>query len=238
MCTLSYLTLEQNVSFFIAYTFLLRKKIRTIIRYEGSDLDSMEEGFDIFTKPSRNASNYIFNDYIVKPTHPISRNDFNPIFLDVENSDSRFWTMPNSIRIHLEAKETLQDRSPISPSEKISLQDLVCHSLFQQIEIRINIVPISDNATSYLLRAISHCIYSFQTDSKKTLLPSEGFFRDEYKNENEDVYESSNGFTTRVELINKNGAFHAHFYSKNCHFKSFKIFPSREYSNFEIHSKF
>ena len=46
--------------------------------YEGSDFDSMEEGFDIFNKPLRNASNYIFNDYIIKPSHPISNNDFDP----------------------------------------------------------------------------------------------------------------------------------------------------------------
>ena len=58
--------------------------------YEGSDFDSMEEEFDIFTKPSRNASNYIINDYIIKPKHPISHNDSNPILLDVGNSDSRF----------------------------------------------------------------------------------------------------------------------------------------------------
>ena len=95
-------------------------------RYEGSDFESMEEGFDIFTKPSRNASNYIFNDYIF-------------------------------------------------PTEKLSLQDLVCHSLFQQIETRINNVPISVHARLYPFREISHCIYSFQTDSKKTLLQSEGF---------------------------------------------------------------
>ena len=85
----------------------------------------MEEGIDIFTKPSIHASNYIFNDCIMKPIHPISHNDFNPILFDVGNSDS--------IRNHLEVKVTLQDGSPISSTEKLSLQDLVCHSLFQQI---------------------------------------------------------------------------------------------------------
>ena len=43
------------------------------------------------------------------------------------------------------------------------------------------------------------------------MLQSEGFFRDEYKNKNEDVDESSNGFTTRAELINKSSGFHANF---------------------------
>ena len=64
--------------------------IPTMFGYEGSDFDSMEEGFDIFTKPSRNASYYIFNDYIIKTRHHISHNDFNPILFDVGNSDSRF----------------------------------------------------------------------------------------------------------------------------------------------------
>ena len=85
--------LENNMSSFIAYTFL--QKSSTMYRYEGSDIDLMEEGFDIFTKHSRNTSNYIFNDYIIKPRHPISHNDFNPNLFDVRNSDSRFWTVPN-----------------------------------------------------------------------------------------------------------------------------------------------
>ena len=117
-----FLILENNISFFIAYTFLSKKKIGTMFGYEESNIDSMEEGFDIFTKPSRNASNYIFKDYIIKPSHPISHNDFNPILFDVGNSYSRFWTVPNSIGVHLEAKVTLQDGSPIS-SERLSLQD-------------------------------------------------------------------------------------------------------------------
>ena len=83
----------------------------------------------------------------------------NPILFDVGNSDSTFWTVPNSIRIHLEAKVTLQDGSPISPTEKLSLHNLVFHLLFQQIETRINNVPISDHARLYHFRAISHCLY-------------------------------------------------------------------------------
>ena len=144
--------------------------------YEGSDFDSMEDVFDIFTKPSRNASNYIFNDYIIKPIHPISHNDFTPILFDVGNSDSRFWTVPNSIRIHLEAKVTFKDGYPIYSTEKLSLQDIMYHSLFQQIETRINNIPISNHARTYPFRAISHCINSFQTDSKKPLQQSEVFF--------------------------------------------------------------
>ena len=85
----------------------------------------MEEGFDIFTKTSRNASNDIFNDYIIKTRHPISHNYFNPILFDVGNSDSRFWTVPNSIRIHREAKVTLQDVSTI-----FSTETLFCKILF------------------------------------------------------------------------------------------------------------
>ena len=109
----------------------------------------MEEWFDIFTKHSRNASNSIFNEYIITPRHPISHIDFNPIFVYVVNSDSRFWKMPNSIRIHSETKVTLQAGSPISPTEKLSLQDLACHSLFQQIETRIINVPIYDHGRLY-----------------------------------------------------------------------------------------
>ena len=55
-----------------------------MFRYEGSDFESMEEGFDIFTKPSRNASKYIFNDNILKPRHPISHNDLILSFLMLE----------------------------------------------------------------------------------------------------------------------------------------------------------
>ena len=93
-----------------------------------------KRGFDIFTKPSRDAPNHIFNDYIMKLRHSISHNKFNPILFYFGNSDSRFWTVPNTIKNHLEAKVTLQDGSPISLTDKLSLQDFVCHSLFQQIE--------------------------------------------------------------------------------------------------------
>ena len=77
-----------------------------------------------------------------------------------------------------EVKVTLQDVSQISSIEKLSFQVLVCHLLFQQIETRINNVPISNQARLYPFRAISYCIYSFPTDSKKTLLQSEGFLRE------------------------------------------------------------
>ena len=105
------------------------------------------------------------------------------------------------------------------------MQDLVCHSFFQQIETKIKNVPISDNARLYPFRAISHWIYSFQTDSKKTFLQIEVFFRDEYKNKNEDVDESSNGFITRAELINKNGVFHANHIQRIDTLSLSKYFP-------------
>ena len=116
--------------------------------------------------PSRNASNYIVNDYIIKPGHPISHNDPNPIIFNVENSDSRIWTVPNSIRIHLEAKVTLLDGYPISPTHKLSLQDLLCHLLFQQIETRINNVAISDTILEQY-----HTVFTlFKLILSKTLL--------------------------------------------------------------------
>ena len=86
----------------------------------------------------------------------------------------------------------------------------------------------------YTHRAISHCIYSFQIDSKTTFLQSDGFFRDEYKNKDNDVDESSNGFTTRAELTNKNGVFHANFIPR---IPNFKIFSTGKYSNFGIYLK-
>ena len=104
-----------------------------------------KSGFDIFTKTSKTASNYIFNDYIIKPIHLITQNDFNPIIQDYT---------------HLEQYHTV-------------------FTLFKLI--------------------------------LRKLIQSEGLFGYEYKTKNEDVDESSNGFTIRAELINKSGVFHANF---------------------------
>ena len=109
----------------------------------------------------------------------------------------------------------------------LQLINLVCKILFvfQQIETRTDNVPISDHARLYRFRAISHCIYSFHAYSKKILLQSDGFFRDEYKYKNEDVDESSSSFTIQAELINKNIVFHPNFIPRIDTWNLSKYFP-------------
>lgn len=193
---------------------------------QDENFDQMEEGFDIFSKPKYSHNEYTFNDYLIKPRHPISHNDFNPVIFDIGSHDSRNWFIPSSIRINLQAKITLSDGTPINKdNDKISLQDLVCHSLFQLIEVKINGIPISDHSRLYQWRAIAHSLFSFQTDCKNTLLQSEGFFRDKYENKNEVVNEASEGYKTRAELIDNNGIFHVNFIPRIDTLSMEKIFP-------------
>ena len=179
---------------------------------DSDGFDQMEEGFEIFSKPSQSSNEYIFNDYLIKPRHPISHNDFNPVIFYIGSFDSRHWFIPSSIRINLEGKITHADGSPLDKTkDKISLQDLVCHSLFQQIECKVNGIPVSDHSRLYQWRAIAHSLYSFQTDCKNTLLQSEGYFRDTYEKKSDAVDDTSDAFKIRSDLIGTNGTFCANF---------------------------
>ena len=179
---------------------------------DADEFDQMEEGFEIFSKPAQSSNEYIFNDYLIKPWHPISHNDFNPVIFDIGSFDSRHWFIPSSIRINLAGKITHSDGSDLDKSkDKISLQDLVCHSLFQQIECKVNGVPVSDHSRLYQWRAIAHSLYPFQSDCKNTLLQSEGYYRDTYEKKSETVDEESEAFKIRSNLIDTNGTFSVNF---------------------------
>ena len=142
---------------------------------ENSSYDEMEEGFEIFTKPEYNNNQYLFNDYLIKPRHPFSHND-------IGNQDTQNWFIPSSIWINLETKIVKADGTPFNKTtDKLSLQDIVCHSLFQQIETKINRIPVSDHSRLYQFRAIVHCLYSFQMDYKNIVRVG-GFLLDQLRN--------------------------------------------------------
>ena len=190
------------------------------------EFDQMEEGFEIFSKPAQSTNEYIFNDYLIKPRHPISHNDFNPVIFDIGSFESRHWLIPSSIRINLVGKITHSDGTELDKTkDNISLQDLVCHSLFQQIECKINGIPISDHSRLYQWRAIAHSLYSFQSDCKNTLLQSEGFYRDAYETKSDAVDKESDAFKIRSKLIGTDGTFSTNFIPRIDTLSIEKFFP-------------
>ena len=84
---------------------------------------------------------------------------------------------------------------------------------------------MSDHSRLYQFRAIAHCLFSFQTDCKKTLLQSEGFYRDSYENKSETASAESDDFKARADLIGNDGVFCVNFIPRIDTLSINKFFP-------------
>lgn len=162
--------------------------------------ESQDTEFDLFSKPSLNTDYYAWNDYTYKPKNPIQSTEHNPVIFEIGNEDSKLYTLLQTVRIDGQIRVSHTDGTPLADGEKVSVSNLMPHSLFQSIDIKINAQPVSDHARLYPQRAFIHALYSYSKEVKSVNLLSEFYLEDEASN-TEAVSETSSAFKERSQLI-------------------------------------
>lgn len=195
--------------------------------FETEDTD-----FDFFSKPTLNNDYYAFNDYTYKPKNPIQSTEHNPIIFEIGNEESRLYTLLHTIRIDGQIKVSHADGTPLAPSEKVSVTNLMPHALFQSIDIKINSQPVSDHARLYPQRAYVHALYSFSKEVKDVNLLSEFYLEDDLQSA--DVDDSSSGFKGRMELIKGSRVCYISFQPKIDSLSINRFFPPGHTISFEF----
>ena len=131
-----------------------------------NNFESQDSAFNLFTKPSLNNDFYTFNDYTFKPKHPIQNTEFNPVVFEIGNEDSRNFTLLNTLKVSGKVRVLHADGTNLASGEKISVANLLPHSLFQSIDVKINGQPVSDHARLYPHRAFIQTLFSYSQETK------------------------------------------------------------------------
>ena len=161
--------------------------------------ETRDTEFDLFSKPSYNNDYYSYNDFTFKPKNPIQNSEHNPIVFEIGNDDSRNYTLLNTLRVSGKIKVVHADGTDLALGEKVSVTNLLPHTLFQSIDIKINGQPVSDHARLYPHRAFIHCLFSYSEETKKYNQLCEYYLDDETNSET--VSDTTPTFETKMNLI-------------------------------------
>lgn len=197
-----------------------------------NDFETKDSAFDLFSKPVLNDDYYTFNDFTYKPKNPIQNSEHNPIIFEIGSDDSRNYSLLHTIRIDGQIKVLHSDGTNLVTDEEVSVTNLLPHSLFQSIDVKINGQPVSDHARLYPHRAYIHSLYSYSKESKEHTQLSEYYLEEETADES--VVETSTGFTQRANLIDESRICYISFEPKIDTLTVNRYFPPGHTISFEF----
>ena len=139
--------------------------------------DDGQTGLDILTK-YREANLYSRAKYVpLRPLQALS--DEGPYQFMVGSRTTSDVVMLKSLRLNIKFKVVKLDGANISSSEAVSIVNTMGHSLFENISVKLNDVPISDHARLYQYKAFIQQMYSYSNEVKKHNLNCEYYLKDE-----------------------------------------------------------
>ena len=197
-----------------------------------NDFEASDTDFDLFSRPRLNNDFYLYNDFTFKPKHPIQNSEHNPVVFEIGNDDSRNYTLLSSVRIDGKIKVTYADGTNLSLGEKVSPSNLLPHSLFQTVDVKINGQPISDHARLYPHKAYIHSLFSYSEEVKKNTQICEYFLDEVTKDEK--VNDESDAFIQKMDLIKQSRMCYFSFEPKIDTMTITRFFPPGHTISFEF----
>lgn len=142
--------------------------------FEHSCLAAKPE-LDLFSNLPTQAS---LDDGFCTEYQPIgSLTDDNPIKFTI-SGDSNFYIDLSSSYIYLELKIVKEDGTNLAATDAVGPINLICHTLFQQVDISLNDVLVSDPSNLYHYRAMFETLLSYGADAKKSALTMSLYSKD------------------------------------------------------------
>jgi hypothetical protein len=138
--------------------------------------ECLKSELDLFsvlpTQTSIESSNYI--DY-----HPIASltNDTSPIEFYVGGSGQDYIDL-SATQLYVRAEIVRPNGQPIEDASEVGPINLFLHSLFADVEIKLNDVAISNSSSTYPYRAYLETLLSYGTTAKQSQLTSSVYYKD------------------------------------------------------------
>ena len=119
---------------------------------ESSNDPIIDDGLDIFAKPVRASNFSAETEVILQPTCPPSDSPHASFKFILGGKDDRMYSIPSSIKIFGRLKVTLQNGASLT-NEELSVVCNFPESIFENIKVGLNGVPISDHGREYGFRS-------------------------------------------------------------------------------------
>lgn len=160
--------------------------------FEHSCLAAKPE-LDLFTDLPTQAA--VEEGFHVEHMPTTSLNEGGPIKFSV-SGDSNYYMDLNSSFIHAEIKITKQDGTDIDDAGAVGPVNLIAHSLFQQIDVALNDVIISNASNLYHYRALLETLLSYSNEAKSSQLSTSLYSKDKPGQMN-DIANANTGLVAR-----------------------------------------
>ena len=131
---------------------------------------------DLFTSPMTQTAieNSVWSEY-----NPVSAiNDGAPIEFYVSGSGTDYIDLSNT-QLFVRAQLTRADGTPIDNTHRVGPVNLLMHSLFSEVDVRLNDTVVSSTNNTYAYRAYLETLLSYGSDAKKSQLTAELYYKDE-----------------------------------------------------------
>ena len=129
---------------------------------------------DVFSVPPTQTS-VEYSNYV--EYHPLSSiTDSEPIEFDVSSSGQNYLDFSNT-QLLVKGKLTRGNGVDITDADHVGGVDLFLHSLFQQMDVSLNDVQVSQSSRTYAYRAYNESLLSYGPQAKKTQFTAALFYK-------------------------------------------------------------
>ena len=172
----------------------------SLFHHESSE--SVQTGLDLFsvwpTQTSIESGQYI--EY--QPLAALNSSSIIEFLID-QKSSGEYLDLANTF-LHIQAKITNQDGTPLEKTTVVGPVNNFFHSLFSQVDISLNDTLVTQNENNYQFKAYIENTLNYDRGAKKSQLTSEFFYRDSaHKFEDFTQDGSNSGFKTRASLASE-----------------------------------
>lgn len=130
---------------------------------------------DLFTAPLTETATDVSSCIDYYPVSTITDNT--PIEISILNSGSDYVDI-NSTELHITAQILKSDGQPIGDDAQVAPANLLLHSLFSQVDVKLNDTIISSTNNNYAYRAYLETLLSFGSASKQSQLAAALYYYD------------------------------------------------------------
>lgn len=138
--------------------------------------------------------------------HPISSlSDSGPIEFNVNASTDEYIDLGRT-QLYVKLQVTQKNGDDLKADAKIAPVNLLLHSLFSQVDVKLRDTLITPSVNTYPYKAYLETLLSYGSDAKDSQLSSELWWNDFYNFDNIDIYDDgykNNGMKERSEFISK-----------------------------------
>lgn len=158
---------------------------------------------DLFSVPPLNTSMERGDQCIYHPISSLS--DSGPIEFNVNASTEEYIDLGRT-QLYVKLQVTATDGGNLKANAKVAPVNLLLHSLFSQVDVKLRDTLITPSVNTYPYQAYLETLLSYGNDAKESQLSSELWWSDHYDFNNADIYNEdhkNHGMKKRSEFISE-----------------------------------